>query len=335
MKKSLLVSVAAGLLLLSAAAPAEDYFVRNRPFKQVIKAGNEPLVGAEAFLRALDLNWTVNGDVVTLTDKPAANPQLSAGMLKFRYGQQEAAVEANPRGGSVFIPLRPMAKLLNYSVNVNTASRTVDVVRARFATDNEKKLVSELSAAQEAERIAKEEAWAKRAAELKAKRDAAKAAEEGTEEGTGDGEKPADGEKPKETASTTPTPVETPPTPPTPPAEEKKEEVPKEARLEVFNTIATPDPGNGTVLINCEIKNMGEAPSKPVSGTLILRGPDASASATNVNVPKSKVWWTTSISGPSIQPGASWPFNRKYSHPSGNSMPLGNIEAEFKLNSTK
>lgn len=326
MKKSLLLSVAAGLLLLSAAAPAEDYFVRNRPFKQVIKAGGEPLVGAEAFLRALDLNWTVNGDVVTLTDKPAANPQLSGGLLKFRYRQQEAAVEANPRGGSVFIPLRPMAKLLNYSVNVNTSSRTVDVVRARFATDTEKALVGELSAAQEAERRAKEEAWAKRAAELKEKREAAKSSEEGSEE---EGNQ---GEKPKETASTTP--AQSPPTTP-PPAEEKKEEVPKEARLEVFNTTATPDPGNGSVLMNCEVKNMGDAPSKPVSGTLILTGPDPSGSATNANVPKNKVWWSTSISGPSIQPGASWQFNRKYNHPSGNSMPLGNIEAEFKLNSTK
>ena len=42
-----------------------------------------------------------------------------------------------------------------------------------------------------------------------------------------------------------------------------------------------------------------------------------------------------SINGPSIAPGASWTFTETWRHPSGNSMPIGNINASIKLNSTK
>lgn len=327
MKKEFILYAAAGVLLLSTAVPAQHYFVRNRPFTQVIKSGSEAMVSVEPFLRALDLNWTVNGEVVTLTDKPAANPPLQAGNLKFRFGQQEAILEATPRGGSVYASLNGLAKLTNYTVKVNQASGTVDVLRARFATSEEKQMVGQMSAAQEAERKAREEAWSRKAAELKEKREKASGEGEGEKsEGSETKDKPA----PKETAST-PTPPQTPP----PAAEEKKDEPVKEARLEIFNVVATPDPGTGTVLINGEVKNMGDAPSKPVSGTLILTGPDQSGSATNSVAPKNRVWWTRSLSGPSIQPGASWTISQKYNHPSGNSMPIGNIEAEFKLTSTK
>ena len=146
MNKKVLLALASGAILMSTAAPAENYYVRNRPFTQVVKAGGEAMVGAEAFLRALGLNWTVDGSVVTLTDKPAANPPLKTGTLTYRYGGSEVQLEGSPRGGATFVSLRPLAKLANYSVATNPALGTVDVNKARMSTDEEKRQVGEVQA---------------------------------------------------------------------------------------------------------------------------------------------------------------------------------------------
>jgi hypothetical protein len=352
MKTRILVAAAVGVFFWSGA-DAESYYVRNRPFTQVIKAGGEAMVGVEAFLRAAGYNWTTEGNVVTLTEKPAANPPLAAGNWTFRNGTNEAVLESSQRGGSAYAPLSSLAKLLQYSVNVNRASGTVDVVKARFSTDDEKKMVGQVMEETAAQKKAVQEAWAKKAAELKEKREAASKAAEGEgsegEEKSGEGEEgkksedgkksegkePKDGKKPKE--EKTP-PAETPPASgdAKPPADkDEKKEAPKSAALEVTQNNCTPDYGNGTVTMNLEVKNLGDAASKPISGTVILTGPDNSGSATVSNQGRTKVIYTKSVSGPSIQPGASWPFSQKYSFPGGNSLPAGNYSVQFKLNSTK
>ena len=38
MNKKVLLALASGAILMSTAAPAENYYVRNRPFTQVVKA---------------------------------------------------------------------------------------------------------------------------------------------------------------------------------------------------------------------------------------------------------------------------------------------------------
>ncbi len=340
MNKKVLLALASGAILMSNAAPAENYYVRNRPFTQVVKAGGEAMVSAEAFLRALGLNWTVDGSVVTLTDKPAANPPLKTGTLTYRYGSSEVALEGSPRGGATFVSLRPLAKLANYSVATNPALGTVDVNRARLSTDAERKEVGEVQAQMAAAAKAKEEAWTKKAAELKEKREkdaeeAKKAAENsGGDQDNNNGQeekkKKEKEEKPPETAATqTPPPVEP------PKAEEKKPEEKKEASLEALPVNATANPLNGTVTMTGEIRNIGNAPSKAVSGTLVLTGPSRSGSVTDNGNSASSTWYTKSINGPSIAPGASWTFTETWRHPSGNSMPIGNINANIKLNSTK
>lgn len=330
---------------MSNAAPAENYYVRNRPFTQVVKAGGEAMVSAEAFLRALGLNWTVDGSVVTLTDKPAANPPLKTGVLSYRYGGSEVQLEGSPRGGATFVSLRPLAKLANYSVATNSQLGTVDVNKARMSTDAEKKEVGEVQAKWAAAQKEKEEAWTKKAAELKEKREKEaedeKKAEEGKESTDTAGadakdSKDAKGKdkkekekKPEETAATQTTPpVETKP-------EEKKPEEKKEASLEALPVTATASSLNGTVTMVCEVRNIGNAPSKAVSGTLTLTGPSRSGSVTDNGNSATANWYTKSINGPSIAPGASWTFTEVWRHPSGNSMPIGNINASIKLNSTK
>ena len=347
MNKKVLLALASGAILMSTAAPAENYYVRNRPFTQVVKAGGEAMVGAEAFLRALGLNWTVDGSVVTLTDKPAANPPLKTGTLTYRYGGSEVQLEGSPRGGATFVSLRPLAKLANYSVATNPALGTVDVNKARMSTDEEKRQVGEVQAQFAAAQKEKEEAWTKKAAELKEKREKeaeeAKKSEEGkesTDTASTDSKDSKDSKgkdkkdkKPDETASTqTPPPAE-------PKAEEKKEEKKpeekKEANLEALQVNATANPLNGTVTMTCEVRNIGNAPSKAVSGTLTLTGPSRSGSVTDNGNSATSTWYTKSINGPSVAPGASWTFTETWRHPSGNSMPIGNINASIKLNSNK
>lgn len=351
MNKKVLLALASGAILMSNAAPAENYYVRNRPFTQVVKAGGEAMVSAEAFLRALGLNWTVDGATVTLTDKPAANPPLKTGTLTYRYGGSEVQLEGSPRGGATFVSLRPLAKLANYSVATNSALGTVDVNKARMSTDAEKKEVGEVQAQFAAAQKAKEEAWNKKAAELKEKREKeaeeAKKGEEGKDtsdtastDTTKDAKDSKDSKdskgkdkKPDETAATqTPPPAE-------PKADEKKEEKKpeekKEASLEALPVNATANSLNGTVTMTCEVRNIGNAPSKSVSGTLTLTGPSRSGSVTDNGNSASATWYTKSVNGPSIAPGASWTFTETWRHPSGNSMPIGNINANIKLNSTK
>ncbi|MCW5867512.1 MAG: hypothetical protein KIS61_09635 [Candidatus Eremiobacteraeota bacterium] len=328
---------------MSNAAPAENYYVRNRPFTQVVKAGGEAMVSAEAFLRALGLNWTVDGSVVTLTDKPAANPPLKTGVLTYRYGSSEVQLEGSPRGGATFVSLRPLAKLANYSVATNSQLGTVDVNKARMSTEEEKKQVGEVQAQFAAAQKEKEEAWTRKAAELKEKREKeaeeAKKTEEGkestdsadakdTKESKGKDKKEKE-KKPEETAATQPTP------PAEPKPEEKKPEEKKEASLEALPVNVTANSLNGTVTMQCEVRNIGNAPSKGVSGTLTLTGPNRSGSVTDNGNSASSTWYTKSINGPSIAPGASWTFTETWRHPSGNSMPIGNINASIKLNSTK
>jgi len=347
MNKKVLLALASGAILMSNAAPAENYYVRNRPFTQVVKAGGEAMVGAEAFLRALSLNWTDDGNVVTLTDKPAANPPLKPGVLVYQYGSTEIQLEGTPRGGSTFVSMRPLAKLASYTVATNNALGIVDVNKARMSTDEEKKEVGDVQAQFAAAQKEKEEAWTKKAAALKEKREkeaeAAKSSEEGKEgadAGSSDAKDPKDAKgkgkgkepKPEETAST-----QTPP-PADPKPEEKKEEKKedkKEASLEALPVTVTTNTLNGTVEMACEIRNLGNAPSKGVSGVLVLTGPVRSGAVTDNSNSSTKEWLSKSVNGPSIAPGASWTFKEVYRHPSGNSMPGGNITANIKLNSTK
>ncbi len=320
------IALLAASLWLTFPVGAETYYVRNRPFSQVVKQGSEAMVQAEAFLKALELNWTLNGQTLELTSQPAANPGLKlAGPVTVRYGDQEITLDPAQRGDLVYLPLKPLARLCNFSVTANPSLGTVDVNRARFATDEEKAMNSQIGMSRSEEEKARQEAWSKRAAELKARREAGK---DKDKEGTGEGDESQDKEKPPETKEAPPPATAANEAPP--PAKE----VPKEARLEVFRTDSSPDP-NGVVTMTCEIKNMGDAPNKPTSGVLILKGPDRSASATNNSGATSKVWTQKTISVPAIQPGASYQFTEKYRHPSGNSMPIGNITADFKLNSTK
>lgn len=354
MKAKVYLAIAATAVVMSAAAPAESYYVRNRPFKQVVKVGGEALIGAEAFLRALGMNWSEDGNVVTITDRPAANPPLSGGTLTFRYGASKVALEASPRGGNTFVSLRPLAKLLGYGVSANPGSGTVDVVKARFASDFEQsggdtQAKDAIAATEKKAEEMKAETPAPAGETAAAPETKVKVKAKGTAEAGAEEETPASPEDEKtkkleeELAAQKAANEKQ--------AEETRKRLekleyvpPKEARLEIYTTQTNPDYGSGVVRIHCEVKNMGDAASKPVSGTLTLVGPDTkNQSATDARIdPKTgapmlrtRVWLQKSVSHAPLAPGETWNIDEMYRHPSGNSMPIGNIDAQLKLNNTK
>lgn len=357
------VVVCLGLALLGTVG-AENYYVRNRPFQQVVHSGGEALVGAEAFLKALGMGWTVEGNTVVVSASGGA-AAIPTGALKFRYGSKEISLEGSARGGSVFVPLKPLARLCDFTVNSNAASGTVDVVKARFATDAEKKALGEAQVAREQDRKAREEAWAKRAEELRQRN----ASDGGEVEETPSASAPE--------ASATPAAAAAPEEDPEKARKLKEIEVrikdlerqpAKIPRLEVSRSQAEPDYATGLVKVECEVRNNGDAPAKPVGGTLVLTGPDQrqtagdalrlkepriSKSATDTmavrtkssgtssapvdvgsdGAPKLKprVYLQKSVAGPALAPGQSWVVKEVYRFPGG-SIPNGNFSAELRLN---
>lgn len=326
MKTRVVFVLAAATLLLAGSAQAATYYLRNKPFLQVYETRGEAMVGTEAFLRALGLNWSLDGTQVTLTEKPASNPTLPNGSLTFKYGKDQAQLELTPHGGAAYTALRPLAKLTGYAVRSNTLSGTVDVNKARFATDEEQKLAGQLEGTREEEQKAIAEAWKKKAEQLKKEREdknktEEEKAKEAEQQATPAQPEKSENDKALEDVQGRLKKLETPP----PPA----------AALETLSADATPDPASGTVEIKCVVRNIGNAASTPVSGVLVLKGPDNSKSASdNVNR-NTRVYLRKSLSGPPIQPDKTWQITEKYTFPGGNSMPIGNWTAEFTLNKTK
>ena len=350
MKLRVWIAIAAGACLLGTVADAESYYVRNRPFTSVIKVGGEALVGAEAFLRALGVGWNLDGNVVQVVNSGGSNPPLSGGNLTFTYGGQSVQLEASPRGNQSYVSLRPLARLLNYSVQANRATGTVDVIKARFATAEELKLAGSVSTQREEEEKAAAEAWAKKAAELKAKREAKEAeSKEGAEAGATPAEGKAGEAKTGESTAAAPEkPSED------DEAKKKLEEYekrlkelekapPKKAQLEVFRADANPDYSSGVVTVECEVRNVGDAPSKATVAQMVLKGPDQARSASDTltvrdprrstapATPGTKVYLRKSVSTPAIAPGATHKFSERYVYPGGSSIPIGNFTVEVDV----
>ena len=338
MKNRILVGALAALLSLSATVTAEEVFVRNRPFKQVIKVGSESYVPAEQLLKALGYNWTVKGQTVALTTEPAANGEFPTGSVQLLYGEKSLNLESTRRGSQAYVSLSPVAKFLDYSVVTNRSAGTIDVNKGRLASDSEKKMLSAAEAAKAEKEKETREAWEKKAAEIKDKREAKNKKDDGakTEGDKAEGDKPAEGDKgkgktaskgkkektePKEAAQAEP-PKEA------APAEDKdkeKKNEPKPApRLEVFRADAKPDYSTGVVTIEAEVRNQGNGPADTVSGTVSLYGTNDDG--------KEVLWYRSAVRGPALKPDGSWTYKYEYRHRSGASMPHGNLRVDLKMN---
>ena len=152
MKNRIILGAVAALLCISSAVTAQDVFVRNKPFKQIVAVGSETYVPAETFIRALGYNWSVNGQTVTLTTDPSSNGDFPVGSVHLIYGEKTLTLDSTRRGTSSYVSMTPLARFLDYTVT--RSAGIVDVAKARNVTDTDKKIAAEISK----EKIEKEKA---------------------------------------------------------------------------------------------------------------------------------------------------------------------------------
>ncbi len=331
MNAKVYISIVAGAVLLTASmAPAENYFIRNKPFTQVIKVGSEPYVPLDGLLRALGYNWDVQDGKVVVTKSGGKNPTPTSPKVVLNYGGQDMALEGTSKGDTVYVPLRSVSKFLNYVVNTNKASGITDVVQGRLVSDADKKAAEDVAKAAEERDKAQKEAWDKKAAAIKEAREAKEAAASAspgaspeaspTETASTDTKESKSKTKEKEKA-----PEVVPSPSPAADTKAKEAEVPKVQRLELFDSSATPDYSVGRIKVVATIKNQGDANAPNVQGTMTLTEPVTTpGKAARVLVKKG-------IRGPAVATDKTWVYEETFNHNLGTSMPHGDYKVEIQL----
>jgi len=338
MNAKVYITIVAGAVLLTASmAPAESYFIRNRPFTQVIKVGSEPYVPLDSLLRALGYNWDVQDGKVVVTKSGGKNPTPTSPKVVINYGGQDLALEGTAKGDTVYVPLRAVSKFINYVVYTNKASGITDVVQGRLVSDADKKAAEEVAKAAEEREKAQKEAWDKKAAAIKEAREAKEAeasaspsaspTESPTETASTDTDtkesksksktKEKDKEKAPE-AAPSPTPAEK--------EKDKEPEAPKVQRLEVYESSAIPEQANGIVKIQIQVRNQGDAAAPNVQGTYTLTEP-----STVPGKPGRVLVNRKSFRGPAVAVDKSWTYEETYKHNLGTSMPNGTYKLDITL----
>ena len=130
-----LCSALAGLLLFTAAADAQEVFVRNRPFKgEVASVSGQVFVDVKTLAEMLgaQLQATDSGGWVVGREPATAEQlaQVTAGQVVVAGTPVESQAGAN---GNVLVPLKTAAELLGARVTPNKQLGTVDVVLATAA----------------------------------------------------------------------------------------------------------------------------------------------------------------------------------------------------------
>lgn len=309
---------------------AEALYVRNRPFSDYVNLGGQIYVPLEGFLRALGYGWTAvaKGEavVVTATRGGRGGPSLTATALTLTSAGQSVHLEALRRGDRVYVPLRPLAPVLGFTIVSNRALGTVEVALAHPKTAAEIQAEQALEAARQAELARQKEQFAAARAERERRRREAEAAAAAAAGGEGQGPaaaSPAPDASPGTTSgSPTPAPAASPaPSPTATPAAtpSPSPSPPPEARLVVFNQTANPDYFTGVVTLSAEVRNQGYAAARNVRATVRLLGPDGS------------VWDTQRLFQATIPEDGIWNLRTTYTHPSGNAMPRGALKVQVDL----
>ena len=330
-----LAGLLAALLLLASAADAQTLYVRNRVFAERVNIAGTLYVPFEGFMQALRMDWTAqaDGSMVARPGRGQGAPVTAEAFL-LRCEDRSLVVEARVRDGAVWVPLRPVAETLGFTVLFNKDTGDLDVVAGRPYNEADREAEAALEAARSERQKAIEEAWAARRekiqAERKAREEAADAkAAEGAEAGTEAAATPGGGEgtfppemagktgaekKPeaeKKPAEETPAAEATPATEEKPAAEEKPKKPEPKADLLVISPRALPDYFTGRVQITARIQNNGEADATGVRARVTLKGPDGS------------VWNTESLYRDKVKVDEVWNLETSWTHLAGASMPRG------------
>lgn len=184
MRSRILLGLMAAVLLCTGLSSAEELYVRNRYFPSAQFSGGTAYVPVGDFIKALGMNWSVNGDGEITVSKDGTSPAAAFDEASFTLNHEgkSKSFTGVTRGGTALIGVKPLAEFLGYSVNYNPDSGIVDVVAGRNITDSDREAASELEKEKEAKRAAQKEAWAKRVAEHRERQEAKKAAEEAAAE---------------------------------------------------------------------------------------------------------------------------------------------------------
>ena len=341
------------VLLLALAADAQTVYVRNRPFPDRVSIGGTTFVPAEELLRALRLDWSAqeDGSLVVRPGSGLGQPIQNQSFL-LRCGERSLIVEGLTRGSAVWVPLRPVAETLGFTVTYTPSTDILDVVAARPISAADEAAAAEVAAAAAAREQAIQEAWNKRREAIQAERkareeaEAAKAAEAGQagEAAAGQAPAPGGGEgtfppemagQPSGAAKPAPAPESGAPAEaaapapeaapsPSPAASPAPPPKPAEALLIVVNPLAVPDYYTGNVRITARIQNNGEADASNVVANITLLGPDGS------------VWNRQTKYYDRIKVDDSWNLETSWRHLQGNAMPRGvptvTVDLDYKKN---
>ncbi len=342
LRLSALAVLLAAVVLVMSAADAQSLFVRNRPFPNRVNLGGTMYVPLEEFLQALKMDWTVREDgTVEVSPGTGSGVSLTEASVALAYQGRSTRVEGTLRDSQVWVPLRPVAEFLKFSVVHSPAIDVLDVVSGRLTTEEDRELAAKVRAESTAREQAVQEAWNKRKSQIEAERKARQEAEKAAEteeaaEADETGEAAMVGKKaeaeegtfpaemagrPTRTRSKTkarptpsPTPAPSPSPSPAPAPSPSPAASPKpapEAQLIVVSPRALADYFTGKVTCTARVQNNGEAPATRISALVILRGPDGS------------VWNRQTLRRDSLQVDESWNLETTYVHPSKTSMPRG------------
>lgn len=297
---------------LSASAPtsahAEELFVRNRAFADAYFVGGTTYVPVDAFLKALEVPWSVKGSTIVLGEGTSPDNTFATDTAKVMRGGKTLDLAGMLRGGRLFVPAKDLATFVGYAVIHNADTGIVDVVKTREITESDLEAAKEVQAANQAERdalkaerearIAKEKAFAEAKAE--------KEAEANGEKVEGEGDVAVESTTKVETTTTTTTTTKEASTT----AEEEPKEPPK-AELVVLTTDSDPNNYEGEVTFRAVLQNQGYAAAKDVTAKLTVVGPDG------------LTWVDKTIYHGPISPDGRWEIVELYKHRLGASMPRG------------
>jgi len=356
---SALAALLVAVVLLMSAADAQSLYVRNRPFPNRVNLGGTMYVPVEEFLQALKMDWVVRADgTVEVSPGTGSGVTVTTPSFALTHGGRSIRIEGALRDTQVWVPLRPVAEFLKFTVAYSPDIDVLDVVAGRLTTEEDRELASRIKSENQAREQAVQDAWNKRKSQIEAERkareeEARKAAEaekaekaekageagdsedvEGTfpDEMAGQPAKAKARSKTKARPTASPSPSPTPEASPSPspapvpapsPAPAASPKPAPEALLIVISPVAQADYFTGRVTCRARVQNNGEAPATGISARVTLKGPDGS------------VWNRQTVRRASLQVDDSWNVETTYTHPSKTSMPRGTPTVTVELDYTR
>lgn len=326
----------------TAPVQAEELFVRNRPYKDVVFSGGTSYVTVDGFLNAVKVPWRLEGNTVVLGQGDSPDLSSSGESLSISNGGETLLLSGVVRNGRLYVPVKSIAEAAGYSVIYNQSTGVVDVVKSRLSNAEDAKIAQDIADTRLAEKQKRDEAWRakveKARADRQAKADAEKSkddldADDDEEEGDADSKKlDAKGNPDKDASDTKPAKLNTKAdnddldsydSADTTKADKKSDDSkdekaapPPKADLVVLSSDAEPNNYTGDVVFKAVLQNQGYATAGKVQARLVVVGPDG------------KQWLSKTYYHPDIKPDGRWEITENYHHRAASAIPRGEYDVK-------